>query len=148
MLRINQTAGSSAEGRRDLRAICNQLQHDIISVEEAGRKVLFCIAPPLLAEHFHLLPDDVLSALRSILAKLPVSDEEWVNFREVGQFDGDEWTWAKMVFDCRANTEAARTHILGEVSLPPSPDFRDRIRAAYRAELDAVRWQSADGRDC
>ena len=112
--------------------------------EFCSRFLFNCVEPSQVAEYVGLLSDTLRESLVALLLRLPVSEEEWVGYREVGQIDGNEWTWAKMIVDCRTNTEAARLCLLGQNSTPASPDFVDRIADACREYM--ANWKPKNAR--
>lgn len=119
--------------RRDALRICDYYRRGILTADEACRVILFsCVEPPLAAEYVGLLSDDLRAALAQFLPTLPASDEGWARFEGVGQFDGDECSWARLVVECRASTEATRACMLVNADPPAAADFVDRVRAAYR----------------
>lgn len=142
----HDTTRDAAQRNADLAMICKQLRRGIISAEEACVQFLCCrmIEPPRVAEYVEMLPDNIRAALPAVLARMPTSDEEWVNFDLYGQFDGNEWTWVKLILQCRADTEAVRSSLLGETSPSAKPDFVDRIRAGYHNRLNEVRHSHND----
>jgi hypothetical protein len=123
--------------RRGALRVCDHYHRGILTAGEACSNILFfCVEPGLAAEYIELLTDDLRTALAEFLPTLPDSDEGWASFTGVGQLDGDDWSWARMIVECRANTDAARACLLGEASPPAAADFVDRVRAAYRERLD------------
>jgi hypothetical protein len=122
--------------RQSALRICDQHRRGILTANQACSRILFfCVEPASVAEYIGLLPADLRAALLELLLTLPTSDDGWAVFPGVGQLDGDEWTWAWMIGKCRANTEAARACLLGEVGPPAAADFVDRVRTAYRKML-------------
>lgn len=131
----------TAQRDADLEMICKQFRRGIISANEACVKILCCriIEPSRVAEFVGMLPGNIRAVLPAVLARMPTSDEEWVNFNLYAQFDGNEWTWVQHILHCRADTEVVRSCLLGEISPPAAPDFVDRIRAEYHDRLNEVR---------
>ncbi|WP_439631189.1 hypothetical protein [Gemmata sp.] len=123
--------------RRDALRSCEYHRRGILTAEEACANILFfCVEPALASEYVGLLPDNLRAALVAFLPTLPTTDEGWSDYQGVGQLDGDDSSWAWMIAECRANTEAARAFLLGEISLPAGSYFAARVRVAYRQRLD------------
>jgi hypothetical protein len=117
--------------------MCEYYRRGILTADEACKRILFfCVEPPLASEYVGLLPDELRGALAHLLPTLPASDVGWASFKGVLQLDGDEWSFAQMIVECRASTEAVRACLLREVSPPATADFVDRVRAAYRTRRD------------
>ncbi len=122
--------------RRSALRVCESLHRGVRTASEACEAIIFwCVEPDHAAEYLDLMPDEVRATLGGLLRSLPTSDEEWVVFRGIAQLDGDEWSWARAVAGCRANTEATRACHFREASPPTAVDFHDRVRAGYRAWL-------------
>jgi hypothetical protein len=120
--------------------VCDYYRRGIFTAEEACIQiVLSCLEPPHVAEQLELLPEDLQATLVNVLPTLPVSDDEWAEFRGVCQLDGNEWSWAQMVIECRNRTEAARAYLFGVSNPPAEADFVDRVRRVYRERLDKYR---------
>jgi len=133
---------------RTLLRVCNQFLRGIITAEEACEKLLYCgcIEPLRAAEYIKLIPDGMRSALPAVLGTTPKSGEEWANFDRYFQFGGNDETWEKFVLECRVDTEAIRSCVLGEVAPVAASDFADRVRAVYRARLDEVSYRAGGGK--
>jgi hypothetical protein len=113
--------------------VCDHYRRGVLNASEACSSILFfSVEPASIADYLTLLPNELRDALIAFLPTLPVSDEGWVHFRGIRQLDGNEWSWAHTISECRANAEAARTYLSVEVCRPPAADFTDRVRAAYR----------------
>lgn len=122
--------------RRAALRMCDYYHRGILTADEACRQILFfCVEPTLAAEYVGLLPDNLRAALAEFLPTLPRSDEEWTRFPGVGQLDGNEWTWTRMIVEHRANTEAVRACLLSEESPSAAANFADSVRAAYRDRI-------------
>ncbi|MDB5312591.1 MAG: hypothetical protein JWO38_6793 [Gemmataceae bacterium] len=116
--------------------VCDYDRRGIFTADEACKHLLFfCTEPPFVGECVQLLPTDLGLAVADFLPMLPSSDEEWADYEGVGQLDGDERSWAKMIAACRAGTEAARAHFSGFVAPGAAAGFMDRVRAAYRDRM-------------
>jgi hypothetical protein len=125
--------------RRAALRMCDYWRRGIFGAEEAIRKILFfCVEPSLVAEYMGLLPDDLRSAMIEYLPSLPATDQEWAEYEGgLAQLDGNEHTWADMIAECRAGTDAAREHLLGIKPERPPADFKDLVRAARRERIEA-----------
>jgi hypothetical protein len=125
--------------RRAVLRVCIAYRRGMFSANDACSLILFSFfETSLAADYVALLPDELRAALVTFLSALPTSEEEWAHFRGIGQLDGNEWTWARTIVECRANTEAARTHLFGVTNPAVSEEFIDRVRTAYRERLANV----------
>ena len=145
--------------QRLLEIICRQLRRGVVNAEDACERVVLGSHHSYVVQGVQMLPDQALVVLPEVLAKFPISDEGWENFDQIYQFDGNEWSWSKMVLQCRANIEAVRAWLRNEPCPAIPPEFGDRLRtvflersAKFRSEREEY-WkmremelpQSADG---
>lgn len=126
--------------REDYRKQIGQMiagfRRGVFEPSEAARWILsYAVEATRIAEYIDILPTELRQEVVELLPTFPTTEEGWVVYDGVGQLDGNEHTWAKMVIDCRANIEAARGYFLCRSSPPVSADFAERIRAARLKSL-------------
>lgn len=134
--------------RRATLLICKQFQLGLRSAEDACYLIIVgCTEPALVAEYFKLLPTELRSAIPECLAKMPVTEEEWIANPSFGMFDGNENSWAESLVQQKEGADAARAFLQGVPPPAISPAFFERARAARLAKMEEFRRNLESSRE-
>lgn len=136
---MNNSLDTFEKMRRLIIRVNEQFRCGILSAEEACQTFVRCVEPALAVECVNILPDELREALPLCLSKLPTTEDDWGHIYDIlgiGQFDGNDLTWAMKILSIRTTTETLRVCVLGITSPPISSDFVDRLRAKYCLKRD------------